>query len=899
MAIKACGSQNDLSPLDLRDLRLERMGSVEFAPAALRRVVRRRLFDVLSATSPGGVALVSGPAGSGKTTLLRSWVDDAVPRDHVAWVAVERDERDAQRFWRSVLAAMNETVGGVQEPTPAPIVDGDAVVKRLVADLRTLDHPVVLVIDDVHELRSDDATAQLAWLLSRMPPTLRVVLATRHDLPPGLHRLRVAGVLTELRAPDLRFALDETRELLAADRIELSESDIALLHERTEGWVAGLRLAALSIVGHPEPQRFVEQFAGSERTVADYLLAEILDRQPENVRHLLMRTSIVERVNGSLADCLTGDLGSERILQDLEETNAFVESGDVARSWFRYHPLFAELLQRELRHTFPEEIDDLHRKAAKWFQSRDEVLDAVRHAQRARDWSHAAQVLAQRDVHFMLEGRGETIRALVEAFPENFAAGDAELARIMGDLELDRGSLDRASAYYAAAGRLAPTVPDHQRRRFDAALALPVLSVACRRGDFAGAAERSRTLERALDALDEHAPSSGDDLRALALMKLGHVELWSGHYEDARRDLAAGLELAIQIDRPYIEIRCLGFQALATRSFVRGARLSAEAIEIARRNGWGAHRLIAQAIATHGLLLAWMGRFAEAEAILAEADQMPRGRAEPGTALLLHHALGLLHAGQRRLPQALAEFRAAETMSARLASDHFLTAQLRSCVLQTQARLGETAAVREQLANDRERLGDELALVTAAVELADDAPDRAIDALGSLTTDATDVADPLVVQALVLTAIAQDQLGRADAAQLAIEHALQRAEGDAIILPFALVPTRSLLARLPHDRTAVARFKAEVLDVLEGLAPTGPAAAEPPREVLSDGEQRVLRYLPSHLSAPEIASELHLSVNTVRTHIKHIYAKLDSHDRAGAVARAVELGLLHASSGRR
>jgi LuxR family maltose regulon positive regulatory protein len=223
--------------------------------------------------------------------------------------------------------------------TAAPDLDGWAIVERLLKDLAPLDERLWLVIDDVHELGSDEARRQLELLLMRAPPGLRFILATRHDVRLGLHRLRLEGELTEIRAGDLRFSLAEARELVASAGVQLAGPALTLLVDRTEGWAAGLRLAALSLAGHDDPGRFAAEFSGTERTVAEYLLAEVLDRQPEEVRRLLLRTSVLDRFNGELADLLTGGSGGERVLQDLEEANAFVVSLDAARSWFRYHHL--------------------------------------------------------------------------------------------------------------------------------------------------------------------------------------------------------------------------------------------------------------------------------------------------------------------------------------------------------------------------------------------------------------------------------------------------------------------------------------------------------------------------------------------------------------------------------
>src|ERR1700733_12209699 len=255
-------------------------------------VSRRGLFARLGAAAR--VTQMSAPAGNGKTFLLRSWIGETGLADRVAWVSVPAAERDPQRFWISVADALRDTAAGttlVRAVTPEPDLDGWAMVERLLADLDSLQHRIWLVIDDVHELDSSEALRQLELLVMRGPAELRFVLVTRRDVRLGLHRLRLEGELTEIRAADLRFTLDEARALLEAAGGALPEPALALLHERTEGWAAGLRLAALSLAGHPDPERFAAEFSGSERTVAEYLLVEVLDRQSEEVRRVLVGSS--------------------------------------------------------------------------------------------------------------------------------------------------------------------------------------------------------------------------------------------------------------------------------------------------------------------------------------------------------------------------------------------------------------------------------------------------------------------------------------------------------------------------------------------------------------------------------------------------------------------------------
>src|ERR1700761_6198616 len=440
-------------------------------PGAGGVVSRTGLFERLGASAR--VTVISAPPGSGKSVLLRSWIGEAGLEDSTGWVSIGRDDRDPQRFWLSVLGALRQTSAGsglIRELTAAPDLDGWAVVERLLKDLAPLQDRLWLVLDDVRELESAEARRQLELLLMRGPPELRFVLATRHDLRLGLHRLRLEGELTEIRAAHLRFSLAEARELFAAAGAELPEAALGMLYERTEGWAAGLRLAALSLAGHPDPVRFAAEFSGSERTVAEYLLAEVLERQRPEVRRLLLRTSVPERVSGPLADALTGGADGELILQELEQANAFVVSLDASRSWFRYHQLFAGLLQLELRRTAPAEVDALHRTAARWFTDHGYPVEAVRHAQAARDWASAARLLADHWPGLQLDGQAGTVHALLARFPAEARATDAELAVLAAADELATGSLAQAEWFLTLAARGTASVPPARRGQLDVLL---------------------------------------------------------------------------------------------------------------------------------------------------------------------------------------------------------------------------------------------------------------------------------------------------------------------------------------------------------------------------------------------------------------------------------------------
>ena len=870
---------------------------LERTPRHLRLVRREALFERLSAAPPGGVILVCGSAGSGKTVLLRSWVEaEGLP---VAWVSVEPGERDAQHFWLSVIDQLATAAeGSVERVGPSPDFRGDAVLERLLSGLDSLEKPIVLVIDDLHELDSAEARAWFERLLARMPTTLRVALTSRGEPQLRLHRLRLTGELTEIRDSDLRFSPEEARELLAASRIEVSEKALAMLHERTEGWAAGLRLAAISLAGHPDPEQFVNQFSGSERTVAGYLVAEVLERQLPEVRDLLLRTSILDRVSGPMADFLTGGSGAERILQHLEEANAFVTSLDAARSWFRYHRLFADFLRLELRRTDPASIEALHRKAAGWYQEHGRSVEAIRHAQAAEDWSYAARLLGESYVALVLDGRLATVHELIGAFPPELPTENAELAMALAGARVFEGRFEDAASLLDLADRRSATVADEQRWRFNLTLANMRLWVARLRGDLRVAVQAMEAVEDSLAAQPPGEGAWSTEHRGAALMNLGITELWALRVAQARSHLEEALPLLRRAERPYLEITCIAHLGMAASfdgvTIANGLELAGEAIGRAEALGWADDPVIAPALAIGGFELVWLGRFEEAERWLERAERVLAPEVAGITELITQHAIGLLRFAEGRLEEAIAAFREAARATAVLSND-VLTIDPRARILQVQARMGAVAAAAAVLADldEEERGRPRTRVAAAALHLAEESPEQAVRVLAPVIKKGEGAVEPRTafIEALLFDAAARAELGEASGVEASLERALELAEPEGIILPFALAPVRDLLEGYPRHRTAHATLRSGILDVLEGFGLGEPVEHALPEE-LSEAELRVLRYLPSNLKAPEIAAELFVSPNTVRTHLRHIYSKLDVHNRAEAVDLARRLGLL-------
>jgi LuxR family transcriptional regulator, maltose regulon positive regulatory protein len=881
-----------------------------FGPGGV--VARPGLFARLG--GPAQVTVVSASAGSGKTVLLRSWIGQESMSGRAAWVPVGRDERVPQHFWLSVLDALRATVPGsalVRELTAAPDLDGWAIVERLLKDLASLEDRVWLVVDDVHEL-GPEVLRQLELLVLRAPPGLRFVLAARHDVRLGLHRLRLEGELAELRADDLRFSLTEAEDLFAAAALELPRPAVAVLRERTEGWAAGLRLAALLLAGHPDPERFAAEFSGTERTVAEYLLAEVLDRQPERVRLLLLRTSILGRVNGALADLLTGDANGERVLQDLEYANAFVMSLDAARTWFRYHPMFAGLLQQELRRAAAGEVAGLHRTAAEWFARYGYPVEAIRHAQAAGDWGLAARLLADHWPGLHLDGRDSATHELLAGFPAELRAADAELAALAAGDELARGSLEAAERYLALAGRQSAWVPEGRRGQCQILLGMIRLLDARQRGSSEAVAKEAQRLQAAAETPEEAQPHLGEDLRALALISLGSAEIWAARFEEAHRHLEQGVALARRVARPFLE--CTGLADLAVAEIAghpartaeirppsaRPAERARQAIELATRHGWTGEPAFGVACRTLAATLAWQGRPQEAEPWILHGERTVTVEAEPAAAAAVCYSRGILELARGRDREALAAFEAAERVAGRLDVPTLVVERARAMQMFILVRLGDIERAGQILAGLDERARDrgDVRVETAGLLLAQDDPSAAVAALAPvLDGSAPLVALSRLIRAFLLEAVARDALGDQDAAGRALERALDLAEPDGWMLPFLLCPAPGLLERQARRRTAHGALIVEILGLLAGnqSAPS-PAGPRPPVEPLSGSELRVLRYLPTNLTTPEIASELFVSVNTIRTHVGNLYAKLGAHRRAEAVTRARDLGLLAPSS---
>jgi LuxR family transcriptional regulator, maltose regulon positive regulatory protein len=404
-----------------------------------------------------------------------------------------------------------------------------------------------------------------------------------------------------------------------------------------------------------------------------------------------LRTSIVERVSGPLADALTGGTGAEATLQRLEDQNAFVSALDAGRTWFRYHHLFADLLRLELRRTAPTTIPSLHRAAAAWHQQEGDVVEVVRHLQAAGDWALASRLLLDNYLTLTMAGRGETLHALLGEFPADAHLGDGNLAAALSIDNILHGPLEQAAAQLEVARGLAASVPAERRRVFQVYLAILDVELGRRRSDLAKAREVTRELQAALGAAAEVGELPvPPDYWALALMNLGIVELWAGRPRDARQHLEDALSRTRRISRPFIEIGCLAHLAMAAplsgQPLPLALELSERAIAIAEEHGWTNQSMATGAFAIAGMALVRMGRFAEAERHLARAEECLRAAADPGSELVVHHARGMLCFGEGRFDEAVAEFARAQDLERLLAGEHVFKVDVRGRALQVRVR---------------------------------------------------------------------------------------------------------------------------------------------------------------------------------------------------------------------
>lgn len=532
-------------------------------PAMRGQVVyRATLLATLSAARRRKVTLLSAPAGWGKTTLLAQWITAAVSSGDThrfAWLSLDMSDNDPVWFWMYAVAALQQAIPEMETRAVELLAMGAdplrVVLPTLLNDLDTLATEVVLVLDDYHVVTSRPVHEQMSFVISRLPPNLRLVLATRSDPMLPLGRLRASGDLAEVRTDDLRFRTGEADHLLNdVLALDLTQSDIRLLHQRTEGWAAGLYLAGLSLAGRPDPAAFIRTFTGDNRHIVDYLMAEVLDMQPPERRRFLLRTSVLERLSGALCDAVLQTTDSAVTLTDIEQENLFLVPLDASRRWYRYHHLFGELLRTELHRSEPDRIAGLHGRAADWFKTEGLIDEAVRHLVAAGDTAKGADLIIEDWVSEFNAGGLSTVSRWLDLLPGDTVSQDPRLSAVRAWLALNTGQFEDARVWIDAVEvRLAAETTEHDD--LDSQLAALHEVYEFKTGDIAAALTMAR---RAVTLNFDDAPQA---LSAVYCI-YGSAMYFSGDTQEAQGIYHRAVRWAEKIGDRRRRIYALGYLAL-------------------------------------------------------------------------------------------------------------------------------------------------------------------------------------------------------------------------------------------------------------------------------------------------------------------------------------------------
>ena len=860
-------------------------------------VHRPRLFDLLDErVAHAALTLVRAPAGTGKTALVSAWAAAGRAPGPVAWLSLAPGDNTRSRFWRQAVLALSEAVDDDSFHVAFSSTAGiDQLLAEMVGAVADRTAPIVLVLDDVHELSDPELLADLDRLLRSPPRGVRIIATARWDLPLHLSRLRLSGALAQLGGEELAFTLEEGLALFATAGLALDEADARRIWQRTEGWAAGLALTALALHGRPDPSAFVQEFSGGIAPVADYLLEEVLADESPQVREFLLMTCLADEVCGELADAMTGGSGGGTMLADLHQRGVLTSALDDHLRWFRYHGLLSGMLRAVLRREAPADLPrELHARAARWLVAHGRVIPGARHAAAAGDVELLADIAAEHA--FALSARGEVgdLGAIVLRLPEEEVRSKPMLMLTLAGAALEAGDGPGAAVWLELVDRATVEIPEHRRGPFAVGRTLTRLSEARITGDMQGAVEAARPFLEPSGRLRLHRP----EVEAVVLVNLGAVELWTGDIAGAREHLEAGIAAAEAVGLGFLALDGLSLLAIVdswSEDLPAAGRTAARALEVADEHGWRGTPRAGTAIAVLSYVAAEEGDLERAARLQDQADLALAG----GTELSLR--------GQAVLPRArLARLRGRPQEARRLAADArvalrgtpFLPPIESYLVVEEALSLLDEGQPDAGVAALEAVLGTHAAgghvPVSLAMMLVARGDDERATALASPWAD-PDAATMVNVRLDALLVLARVRHRAGDPAwRDAVEGALALAHRYGRRTPFLEHGTQLTQILADHrGSTAFGPFLAELQALADPLAGSESAAGTPPLlDELSDRELVVLRYLPTMLSNREIADELVVSVNTVKTHVRSIYSKLGTHDRRDAVRRARRLGLL-------
>ena len=912
-------------------------------PTSPNMVLRPRLIERLNGGLHRKLTLISAPAGFGKTTLISGWAagcDRDKTEVRVAWLSLDEADSDPIRFFTYLVAALQRVapnigdgvLGILQSTQQLSIVP---ILNALLNEIATFSTNFVLVLDDYHLIDSKTVDEAITYMIEHLPSQIRLVITTREDPQLPLARLRARDQLTELRAADLRFTPSEAAGFLQGMGIDLSPEDVASLEDRTEGWIAGLQLAAISMQGHQDISGFIQAFTGDHRYILDYLVEEVLLRQPETTRSFLLQTSILDQLTGALCDAVTGQADGSVRLEALQRGNFFVVPLDDKRQWYRYHHLFAEVLHAYLMEEQPEQVAALHRRASAWFEHHGLVTDAIRHALAAEDFAHAADLVEWAFPPMVRARQEATLLVWLKALPEPIVRERPVLCNLYVGVLLQHGMVENVDAWLRAAElRLdsaaeRTVVNEAEFRRLPGSIAIHRAGLALMLGNVADTIKYAR---RALDLIPEDdflGRGGAAGLLGLSLWRdgdLGEAQrifsegiLWlqkAGHFSDA-----IGLTLAqadVQIAQGHLH------QAMHTCERV---------LQLATKQGTPAVRGTADMLVEMSELYRERGDLTAAEQHLQRSKDLGEHAGLPQSRYRWRAALALIRVAEGDLTGALDLFDEAERLYTGDFSPNVRpVAAMKARVWAAQGRFGEAlewARAQELSAADDLSYLHEFEHITLArilfaqyrSEHTDHFNQEAVELLERLLKAAEAGGRARsAIEIRILLALAHHAQDDTHAALAHLQQALAMAEPEGYVRMF--VDEGRLMAHLLGEAAArgimpvytgrlLAAFEADEQRRMDqaprSTFPANPQAlpannlpvepvVQPANntlvEPLSERELDVLRLFRTELSGPEIAQELVIALSTVRTHTKSIYSKLNVNSRRAAVKRATELHLI-------
>ena len=856
-------------------------------------VPRPRLDRLIADGVRGPLTALMGPPGMGKTLAMASWAAANQSSSPVAWVTLDEFDNRPRVLWSYVMTAMRRA--GVAVPHASwsaacvDTMDHEFLV-RLAAALAAAEPPVILVLDDLHLLTERPALQGLTYLMRNAPQGLRVIVASRIDPLLPLHRFRLTGELAEIRADQLAFSVAEAGLLMAQHDVALPQDALECLTARAEGWGAGLRLAAISMQGHPDPEQFVKEFVAEDSPVVGYLVEEVLNAQPPGIRDLLLRTSILDSFDAGLANELSGEHAGNEV-PDLVRANAFVLP--TGSGWYRYHALFADVLRLKLRCESPDLVPELHRQAAGWYRRNGLLTPAVRHAAAAGDWQLASRIVVGELAVGQLTQPGGNHSLAHEFARMRPAQGWTRPEPLLVAAALTLAEDQPGSSWLAAAESMLGALPPAEATPARLAAAQIRLAASRRTGDLesmtAAAAEAQAMLAAVPTGVVARCPWIG----AQVLAGRGAVELWSGHLGEAAATFEEAIASVPAAGGAHERADCLGYLALADA--LRG-RLNRAAGTAAQTSAGDGERLSAPVSPAAHVALA---------AVHVERNELRQAHGElkqAEAALRLHPdrltgTVACLVAARKALAEGHPDSAVEIVRKARQGGPlpHWLERRLAMLESRACAAAGDATSALD--AAGRAGPGSlEAAVTQAHAWLAAGDPQAARKSLASHRERAEAVSDHVRLEAWLATARISYGSGDRAEGRRSLQRALRLGEPERLRLPFAL--ERTWLRRMLRADPDLAHVYRDLLEPdLVGPAPepaAQPGASPAPvmLEPLSSREREVLQHAAEMLDTTEIAAVLFISVNTVKSHLKSIYRKLAVTHRGEAVRRARQLRIL-------